>query len=96
MVQEEYREIFWEKYCKTKNTFNSSHQVLYLRALEILKQQCHLTQNVIFIALLATIPSEQNGQTSFQMFFFSFSSILRRFDQEQLKGVLTSQLLACW
>lgn len=61
---------------------------LYLGALEILNQQCHPTQNVILHCFTGDDFVRAEWSNHFpNVIFFSFSSILRRFDQEQLKAV---------
>ena len=60
---------------------------LYLRASEMLKQHCHPTQNIIYICFTGDDSVRAEWSNLFPNVFFSFSSILKRFDEEQLKAV---------
>jgi Tat protein secretion system quality control protein TatD with DNase activity len=60
---------------------------LYLRALGMLKQHCHPTQNIIYICFTGDDSVRAEWSNQFPNGFFSFSSILKRFDEEQLKAV---------
>jgi Tat protein secretion system quality control protein TatD with DNase activity len=60
---------------------------LYLRDLDILRVHCHPTQNIILHCFTGeeSVRSELSNQ--FPNVFFSFSSILKQYYQEQLKAV---------
>jgi len=60
---------------------------LYLRALEILKSQCQPTQNIILHCFTGDESVRKEWSDHFPNVYYSFSSIVKRFDQEQIKAV---------
>jgi len=60
---------------------------LYHRALDILKIHCHPTQNIILHCFTGDDSVRKEWSDHFPNVFFSFSSIVKKFDQEQLKAI---------